>query len=95
MPQSGLGHGPVLPEFVDELNDLSQKVTGELRPEAGAHPAEQQAAEAGASAVLRGGKPGPADGDTASGGYRSGVEDLQFGQQHPVKLPGQVCRSNR
>ena len=95
MPQPGLGNGPLLPEFVDELNDLSKKVTGELRPEAGTHPTEKQAAEAGAGAVLRAWKPGPADGDPASGGYRSGVEDLQFGQQHPVKLPDQRSRRSR
>ena len=50
--QARLGHGPALLELMDELNDFTQQITGEFRPEAGAHPAEQQAAEARAGAVL-------------------------------------------
>ena len=52
VPQAGLGHGLALLELMHELNDLSQQITGELRPEAGAHPAKQQATEARAGAVL-------------------------------------------
>ena len=52
VPQAGLGHGLALFELMHELNDLSQQITGELRPEAGAHPAKQQATEARAGAVL-------------------------------------------
>ena len=52
MPQAGLGYGLPLLELVDELYDFSQQVTGEFRPEAGAHAAEQQAAETRAGAVL-------------------------------------------
>ena len=52
VPQAGLGYGLPLLELVDELYDFSQQVTGEFRPEAGAHAAKQQAAEARAGTVL-------------------------------------------